>query len=131
MKSWRGGDIGSGWHRSTTHANILCAIDAHWGAALDSGGDISPGYFSTLFTSFMALLVFRGELKSAGDMALMLAASIAAKGRGEPVELLKGAGAFHRQDVNALQVLVNTAHWYQKNNDLYRKVVGFPSGAKG
>ncbi len=103
----------------------FAAIDDQWGRALDSGQDVSPGYFAALFTALIALLLFRGDLKAAGDLTMSLAAMIDARMKGEEVPYLKGAGAFHPQDMKALPVLVGTARWYRERSDVYRTVVGF------
>lgn len=100
------------------------ALDELWGAALDSGSEISPGYFAALFTALMALLVFRGEFKKASKMAQFLAAVIATKSRGESVEFLRGPGEFHSQDVHAVKTLVETSQWYAAHEELYRTVAG-------
>jgi len=101
------------------------AIDELWGSILDSGKEVSPGYFSALFTALMSLLVFRGELKAAGQIAQGLAGAIAARSRGERIEFLRGPGEFHTQDIRAFDVLVKISKWYSEKDELYRFVVGF------
>jgi hypothetical protein len=101
------------------------AIDELWGSILDSGKEVSPGYFAALFTALMSLLVFRGELKEAGQIAQGLAGAIAARSRGEQIQFLRGGGEFHSQDIRAFEVLLEVSKWYSEKDELYRLVVGF------
>lgn len=103
----------------------ISAIDELWGSILDTHKEASPGYFSALFTALMSLLVFRGELKAASQMAQGLAGAIAARSRGERLEFLRDSEQFHRQDIRAFEVLVKISKWYSEKDELYRFVVGF------
>lgn len=103
----------------------VAAIDALWGDALDSNREISPGFFSSLFTALMALLVFRGELHGAGGIAKSIAVTIVAKSQGQEVEFLQGPGDFSTQDLRAVDILLRTSTWYSRNDDLFRLVNGF------
>ena len=100
----------------------IAALDELWGRNLDSGAEISCGYFAALFTSLMALMVFRGEFKAAAHIAQGLAGAIAAKSNGDTIEFLRAPGEFHRQDVFALNILLRTSKWYSANDELYGKV---------
>jgi hypothetical protein len=103
----------------------VAAIDEVWGINLDSGKEISPGYFASLFTALMALLIFRGELSSAGMFAQTLANAIIKISRGENIEFLREKGKFHEQEFHALEILLETSEWYSKYDKLYHQVVGF------
>jgi len=102
----------------------LGALDDLWGRNLDSGKEISCGYFAALFTAIMALLVFRGELKAAAHFAQMLAGTIMARSRGERIEFLRAPGEFHRQDILAVEILAHTSKWYSAHDELYGTVTG-------
>lgn len=100
------------------------ALDELWGTNLDSGKEISCGYFAALFTALMALLTFRGELAAAAHIAQGLAGAIVARRTGEKVEFLRAPGEFHRQDILAVEILVHTSKWYSANDKLYGTVTG-------
>ena len=95
------------------------ALDELWGRNLDSGAEISCGYFAALFTALMALMIFRGELEAAAHIAQGLTGAITARSSGETLEFLRAPGDFHRQDIFAWEILVLTSKWYKANDELY------------
>src|SRR5215831_1883032 len=102
----------------------LGALDELWGRNLDSGKEISCDYFAALFTAMTAFLGFRGELNGAAQIAQGLAATIVARRRGKKTAFLLAPGEFHKQDILAVEVLINTSKWYSAHDELYGKVTG-------